>query len=151
MARTQVRIEGLRELDKALGELSRSAGKGVLRRVIRETAEPMARAARTGAPVDDGHLVESIGISSRLSRRQAGAHRKMFPTDRASVEMFMGPGPHPQGHLREFGGDGAPPHPYMRPAWDAHKRSTINGIAASLKFEIFAAAARAARRNARKG
>lgn len=151
MAKTTISISGLRELDKALGELSRAAARGVLRKVIRETAEPMARAARSGAPVDDGHLVESIGISSRLSKRQAGMHRKMFANDRASVEMFLGPGPHPQGHLREFGSDGAPPHPFMRPAWDAHKESTLKGVAASLKFEIFAAAARAARKNMRKG
>lgn len=150
MAKTTVKIEGLKELDKALGELPRATGKNVLRRVIRDAAEPMAQAARAAAPWDEGHLRESIDVGSRLSRRQAGMHRKMFASDRASVEMFVGPGPHPQGHLREFGGDGNRPHPYMRPAWDAHKRPVLDAIANSLWYEIDKAAQRLARKQARQ-
>ncbi|MFC0246794.1 HK97-gp10 family putative phage morphogenesis protein [Falsochrobactrum ovis] len=150
MAKVTIKIEGLKELDQALGELPRATGKNVLRRVIREAAEPMARAARAKAPWDEGHLRESIDVSTRLSRRQAGIHRRMFNSDRASVEMFVGPGTHPQGHLREFGSDGHPPHPFMRPAWDAEKRPTLDRIANSLWMEIDKAAKRLARKAARQ-
>ncbi len=150
MAKTTVKIEGLKELDQALGELPKATGKNVLRRVIREAAEPMARLARANAPVDEGHLRESIDVSTRLSRRQAGMHKRMFASDRSSVEMFVGPGTHPQGHLREFGGDGNPPHPFVRPAWDAEKRPTLDRIANSLWMEIDKAAQRLARKAARQ-
>lgn len=89
----KVRIDGLKELDAALGELGKSTGKNVLRRVLRGAAEPMAEQIRATAPVDPdggGQLRDSAGVGTRLSRNQSRQHRKMFRDDRASVEMFVG-------------------------------------------------------------
>lgn len=147
--RTKVRVEGLRELDKALGELPKATGKNVLRRVLRKAAEPMAADMKAKAPVDEGHLVASIGVGTRLTRRQASLHRKMFRNDRASVEMFVGAGGLPQAHLREFGGDDAPPHPFVRPAWDGHKMGTLDTIKDELGGEITKAAKRLARKRSK--
>ena len=147
--RTTVKVEGLRELDAALGELPKATGKNVLRRVLRKRAEPLANQMRDMAPVDEGHLRDSIGIGTRLTRRQQSLHRKMFRDDRASVEMFVGAGGVPQAHLREFGGDSAAPHPFARPAWDANKGPILDGLSADLWDEIQKAATRLARRQAR--
>ncbi|MEW9808596.1 HK97-gp10 family putative phage morphogenesis protein [Mesorhizobium sp. ZMM04-5] len=152
--KTTVHVEGLRELDEALGELPKATGKAVLRRVLKKAAQPIADDAKAKAPVLSGALQISIGVGTKLTRRQSRLHRKMFTDDRASVEMFVGAGGLPQAHLREFGGDDAPPHPFMRPAWDAGKAGVLESIKADLGDEIMKAAKRLARkaaRNAAKG
>ena len=39
--KTTMKLEGFRELDKALGELPKATGKNVLRKVGRKALEPM--------------------------------------------------------------------------------------------------------------
>lgn len=147
--KTTFHIEGLRDCDRALGELPKATRKNVLRRVLRKRAAPMAGTMKALAPVDKSDLKDGIGVGTRLTRRQASLHRKMFKDDRASVEMFVGAGGHPQAHLREWGSDGHPPHPFARPAWDAHQRPILEGIKDDLWREIDMAARRLARKAAR--
>lgn len=147
--KTTIHIEGLRELDEALGKLPMATGKNVLRRVLRRRATPMAEKMKALAPEDEGDLKRGIGVGTRLTRRQASLHRKMFADDRASVEMFVGAGGHPQAHLREWGSDGHPPHPFARPSWDAHQKQILEGIKDDLWREIDMAARRLARKAAR--
>jgi HK97 gp10 family phage protein len=160
----RVKIEGLRELDAALGELPKATGKNVLRRVLRKAAEPIAADMRAKAPDDPDtggdDLRSSIGVGSKLSRRQAGLHRKMFRDDRASVEIFAGAGALPQAITSEWGT--GPRHkrdgtfvgevraqPFARPAWDANKRAALDTVASELGDEILKAAKRLARKAAR--
>jgi HK97 gp10 family phage protein len=153
----RVRIEGLSELEAALTQLPRATGKAVLRRVLRNIAQPIADDARSRAPVGSsaegdphpGQLRDSIGVGTKLSRRQRSVHRRMFKSDRASVEMFVGAGGVPQAHLREFGSDGNPPQAYMRPAWDAGKGPALASVKSQLWSEIRKAAARLAKKAAR--
>jgi HK97 gp10 family phage protein len=149
--KTTVQIEGLKEIDKALGELTPATGKNVLRRVLRKRAEPMAEQMRGMAPVDDGHLRDSIGVGTRLTRRQAALHRKMFRDDRASVEMFVGAGGLPQAITQEFGTVSHGPQPFARPSWDSQQSSILEGLKDDLWQEIQKAAQRQARRQARQG
>jgi HK97 gp10 family phage protein len=150
-----VKIEGLRELDAALAELPKSTGKAVLRRVLKARAEPIASAMRGMAPDDPAtggnDLRSSIGVGTKLSRRQAGLHRKMFRDDKASVEMFVGAGPVPHAHLQEFGTSRHGPQAFARPAWDSGKGAILDGIAEDLWSEISKSAARLARKAARAG
>lgn len=139
MART-VKIEGLREIDKALGELGKSTGRNVMRRVAVKRLEPMAEEMRRRVPVDSGDLRDGITVTTRNPRR----NRK-----RSEVEAHAGPGRHPQAHLREFGGDGNPPAPYVRPAWDNGQDALLDGIKDDLWSEIEKAAQRQARKAAR--
>src|SRR5690606_40484166 len=83
-----VKIEGLNELDQALGQLPKSTAKATLRRVLREAAEPVARLARQKAPKDEYHRYESIDVSTRLNRRQSQLHRK--EGGRAFTDIFIG-------------------------------------------------------------
>lgn len=146
MAKPTVEIEGLRELDKALGELPKSTAKATLRRVLKDAGEPVARAARRNAPRKEMHLHESIDVSTKLSRRQAGLHRK--EGGRAFQEMFVGTND-PAGVQQEFGNERHPAQPFLRPAWDAEKAGVLEHIANSLWGEIEKSAKRLAKKAAR--
>jgi HK97 gp10 family phage protein len=144
MARQVFRIEGMRELEQALGELPKATGKAVLRRVLIEAGEPIARAARAVAPRDVGTLVESIDVGTKLSRRQRSQHRKM-----STVEVHVGPGPNPQAITQEFGTWRHRAQPFMRPAWDAERMNALDRCVTLLGNRIVEAAQRAARKSAR--
>lgn len=156
MAGRTVKIEGLRELERALAELPKATAKNVLRRVLKARAQPIAEAAAGLAPDDPAttgnDLKSSIAVSSVLSKRQKGQHKKMFRDDKASVEMFVGAGALPQAHLNEFGSvHNKPPQPFMRPAWDAGQDALLDGIAKDLGDEIDKAARRLAKKLAKAG
>ncbi|WMW56465.1 HK97 gp10 family phage protein [Agrobacterium pusense] len=143
MAKQTVTIEGLKELDQALSALPRSVGKKVARDVLRDAAEPMARAARQLAPRDEYHLYDSIDVSTRLNPRQRSLHREgATPTFQ---EMFVGTN-NPAGVQQEFGNERHGAQPFLRPAWDAEKMPTLNRVANSLWFHIEKAARRLARK-----
>lgn len=142
MARQKVTIKGLKEVDRALGQLPKSTAKGVLRQVLRDSAEPMARSARQLAPRDEYHLYESIDVSPQLSRRQRTMHRdENKPTFQ---EMFVGTN-NPAGVQQEFGNERHAAQPFMRPAWDTERMPTLERISNSLWYRIEQAARRLAR------
>jgi len=150
---TTVKIEGLKELEKALEELPRATGKSVLRRTLKKAAQPVAEDMRARAPDDPAthgnDLKSSIGVSTKLSKRQARIHRKMFRSDKASVEMFVGAGALPQAHLQEFGAPQHGPQPFARPAWDGNKMQVLEAIKDTLGAEIAKAAKRLAKKRAK--
>lgn len=141
-----VKVEGLKDIQAALTELPKATAKNVMRRVLLERAEPIAEAARAGVPIDEGHLKESINVSTRLTRRQRGRHRKPHRDD---VEVFIGPGTNPAGHLQEFGTRDHPAQPFMRPAWDAEAEGVLEGIQDDMWAEIEKVVARRARKAAK--
>ena len=150
------RIEGLKELDKALGQLPRATGKNVLRRVARQALEPIIADAKTKVHAVSGKTRDSLAVSTKLSHRQKSRHVGMFPSKKSSIEMFAGAGPHlfvPQAVWEEFGvlrrGRKFGPHPFMRPAWDAGKFRALNNVKKDLWAEIQKAARRVARKKAR--
>jgi HK97 gp10 family phage protein len=150
-----VRTEGFAELERALQELGREATqKASLRRAARKAIQPVADMARTLAPDDPetggNDLRSSIGVGTRLSQRQASLHRRMFRDERAAVEVFAGAGPLPQAHLQEFGTRHHAAQPFLRPAWDAEGRRTLDRLATELWADIQRTAARQARRAARQ-
>lgn len=144
-----VKIEGLRELDRALAELPKATGKNVLRRVLKTRSEPIASHMQDLVPYDEGVTFESIGHGpiGRLSKRQRAMHRKWGSS--AAVEYFIGPGPTIGAITQEFGTDDNPAQPFARPAWDAGKMPMLNGIKEDLWTEIQKSAARLARKKAR--
>ena len=147
----KVRVEGLRELEKALAELPKATGKNVLRRTLRQAAQPMADLAEGRAPRASGQLQRSVGMGTRLSKRQARLQRREPEYEKPTgAQLFVGAGALPQAHLREFGGDGRGAQPFMRPAWDAEKRPMLERIKATLAEEIRKAAERLARKAARR-
>lgn len=147
-----VKVEGLRELERNLEQLTKAAGKGALRRAGLKSLKPMAELMRDYAPrgtTASDDLAESIMAGTKLSARQAGLHRKMFRDERSSVEMFAGPGPDPAAHNQEFGNINHGPQPFVRPAWDQDKDALLQRIRMELKSEIDKAVARMIRKQAR--
>ena len=135
-----VKIEGLKEIDEALGQLGKATGRNVMRRVALKRLEPMADAMRAKAPVDQTHLRDSITVTTKNPKR----NRK-----RSEVEAHAGPGRHPQAHLQEFGTQHHGPQPFARPAWDGGKDALLDGIREDFWDEISKAAARQAKKTAR--
>jgi HK97 gp10 family phage protein len=164
-----VQVSGLKELDRALGELPKSVAKATLVRTLKKAGEPIAQAARAAAPIDDGTLRDSIVVSARLKNKvgmaEFGAAMRAglgIKTARAALrdarraaggksfaEMYVGPargkGVIRYAHLQEFGTSKHAAHPYMRPAWDAEKDNALRIIRAELGNEIIKAARRVGR------
>ena len=165
-----MQIEGLRDLEAALAEIGNpNARRAVGRRVLRRVAQPLVDAARGLAPRLTGKMAESIIATTRLAGRDAArqafgrvlreggsraeAVQAMRAIRRASeslVELYVGPGQHPQAITQEFGTSFHPPQPFMRPAWDQTQRPMIEDIKRELWADIQRTAARAARRAARQ-
>jgi HK97 gp10 family phage protein len=141
-----IKVEGLSDVMAALRDLPNATAKNVMKRVLLARAEPVAEAARRLVPVHEGHLKESIHVSTRLTRRQKARHRKADPDD---VEVFVGPGSDPAAHLNEFGSGHQAAQPFMRPAWDETKDELLEAVAADMWDEIEKAATRLAKKAAK--
>jgi HK97 gp10 family phage protein len=141
----RIKVEGLRELDKALMTMKQSTARGVVRRVLLKAAQPIADDMAQRAPRDTGYLGDHIDTGIRLSRRQS----KISPK-RSDVEVFAGASRVIQATLQEFGTSDAPPHPFARPAWDAGKMQALDDVKTGLATEIEKTAARAAKRALKK-
>ena len=146
-----VKLEGFRELERELARLgTHTARRASARRSLRKAAEPMVGVAQGMAPRGDTQtLAPSISIGTKLSKRQAGMHRKMFRDDRAAVEMFVGAGPLSSAHTQEFGTIHHAPQAFMRPAWDQEQGPMLERLKAELWADIQKSVARAERRAAR--
>lgn len=148
-----VKIEGLRELDAALGalaeEFGKASGKAVLRRVGIKALQPMAETTRSLAPDDPetggDDLKSSYIVGTRLNKRQASMARR--DQDKATVTVYMGTND-PAGLQQEFGNVNHGPQPHIRPAFDQHKMEAIEIVGKELGPEIEKTATRLAKRRA---
>jgi HK97 gp10 family phage protein len=165
-----VKVEGLKELDSALGELTKGVARGVLRRTLLKAGAPVVEAAKQFVPEDEGFLKDSIIVTNKApaghsvsknafaaamrggaSRAEAGMAARAANRAQPGLfaEAFIGPGRYPYAHMVEFGTEKMFPQPYMRPAWEENKMKTLGIIQSELRVQIDKAAARAARRAAK--
>jgi HK97 gp10 family phage protein len=141
------RIEGLSEMDAALGELKKATAKGVLRRVGKAALVPMADAAEANAPVLTGHLRDTITVGTKLTSRQSRLAKKAEDKDFVTVYM----GPNDQAAVpQEVGTVDEPAQPFMRPAFEQEARPTIDRVANLMRPEIDKTVARARARALKK-
>ena len=143
--KTSITIEGLAELDDALAQLPKATGKNCLRRALIYAATRMVAAAKIFAPYKTGRLRRSIGVSKikfttgeagkaafaeamagGATRQEAGqaaaaANAAADNEGITSAVIVIGPGRSRYAGMQEFGSVKNKPHPYMRPAWDAHQ------------------------------
>ena len=129
----KVEVAGLKDLEKKLFELKSATAKNKMRKVLRESGEPIARRMRSKVSVDKGHLKDSIDVSARLNKSQRRQQRKGSFAD---VEMHIGPGGHVQGITEEFGTVNQPPDPFARPAWHGHEMDTLDDIGGRIWVEV---------------
>ena len=168
--RVKVHVDGLKELDANLALLEKRTAKRTLQKVLLEAAEPMAISMARRAPVDTGALGLSVTatkkaphdhdigkdvfrsvVTAGFSRGTAGkaANISRVIADYPFAEVFVGPGRHPQGVQQEFGNIYHGPQPFVRPAWDAKKKTTLALTVRGLRVEIDKAVSRMRRRRAR--
>ena len=138
------KLEGLRELEAALRQMPQATARRVGVRVLREGAEPIARAARRLAPVGEGDLVESIDVGTNLAPSQRGDKGAVAP-----LEVHVGPGQQPQAITQEFGTYKEPAQPFMTPAWEAERMNALDIVGTGLGIEVEKTAARLAKKRAR--
>lgn len=143
-----MKIEGLKEVHDALHELPKATAKNIVRRVLKSRAQLIADYAIQKVPVASGSLRKSIVVSTKLTKRQKGLHKKFGPDD---IDVFVGPGSNPQAVMQEFGTSNHPAQPFMRPAWDAVRGDIVNNLAEDMWVEIEKAVARIARKAAKAG
>lgn len=147
-----MKVDGLRDIERALAQLAAGTAKGVVRRAMRKELKPVADTANALWP---GSADDVIRVTSRVARSQPQPKR-----DRATVNMFVGAANTPEAHLVEFGTGprfqkngrftgSVSPQPFLQPAWDLHKGRVLKGLAARLWTEIEATMARNAKRAAR--
>jgi hypothetical protein len=139
------KMEGLKELDFALGELPKATERNNLVRTLKKEAVPVRDTWKDLAPRDEGQYAESITIGTRLTRRQAREARK---EGKNFAEVYIGTDD-PAGQQQEFGNINHPAQPSGRPAWEATKQGVVDGLAKTLGDEIEKSRARLARKSAR--
>ena len=151
--KVRVSVSGLKELDAALGELTKATARNVLRRVLLKAGEPIAETAARLAPDDpatgSGDLKASIAVGTKLTARQQRLHRRAPKDERAFAEAFVGTSD-PTGVQQEFGNERHGPQAFMRPAWDQEQGAALDVIKDELGGEIDKAVQRMNRRALRK-
>lgn len=166
-----IKVAGLADLDRALGELTKATARNVLRRVLTKAAQPMADAARRLAPDDPKtkkSLRETIIVTSKSgkkvgsaefaevlraggTRQEAGAALRSARREAASKDSFatVYVGMNRKGFygmFQEFGTSNHAAQPFLRPAFDANKDRVVEVVKSDLGAEIKKASARAAKR-----
>lgn len=143
-----IKIDGLKDLDRALSELPKTTARATLRRVGIKALQPFDKAWRANAERNrlTGALDGSGGVGTKLTRRQAQQAKKS--DDKAFVEVYAGPN-NPAAVPGEFGTVDQPPRPFMRPAWDATAGQVLQIVSDELGTEIDKSAKRVARKAAR--
>ena len=169
-----VSVDGLRELDAALGELSKGVARNTLRRALLKAGQPMADLMREMAPDDPAtsgvrDLGDSITISTRADGADAGkaafsqalsgggsrgdalSAMKAARAGGAFAEVYIGPtGQAFHGRFQEFGTPHHGPQPFVRPAFDADAPAVIDRLRAEMTTEIAKSVGRARKKAARK-
>lgn len=150
----KLKVDGFREIERALTMLKASTGKGVLRRVGRKALEPVRTTMAQLAPRDTGGLAESIIIAGT---QKGGIDEGRIPgvpngTRQTQVRLFVGPasGFGHRGSLQEWGTFSNAAQPFARPAWDSGQAEVLNTIISEIGSEIERTAERAAKRAARR-
>ncbi len=171
--RVTVRVDGLKELDAALGELSKATARNVLKRVLKRAGQPIADAAKSYAPKDTNELAESIVVSPKIKNTvgndefakamKAGlgkdaavsalrGARRAAKGEGSFAIVYVGPTQAKTKRnaikriVQEFGSRKMPAHPFMRPAWDSQKERALDIIKSDLGAEILKTAARVAKK-----
>lgn len=164
MAGLTCKIEGVTDLSSAFDELSKATENNIKRRVLLKAGAPMQQAAQAAAPERSpaspakyfkragskvlrriGTLKILVQIGTKLTPRQASQARQ---AGKNGVEVYIGTRD-PIGRLEERGTAHAAAHPFLRPAFEAHKNEVLEIVASELGGEIEKARERAARKTAK--
>ena len=154
-----MKMDGFRDIERALADLPRGTSAGVSRRAMKKELAPVAATANSLWPGQKSDVFRITSKLARGQRRDSAADRS-----RTALNMFVGaPGGKngtPTAHLVEFGTGprsqkngrftgSVSPTPMLQPAWDMHKHKILEGLGARLWDEIEKTVARRAKRAAK--
>lgn len=164
MNRVRVKVEGLRELDKALRMLPAEIKTGgLIMRALRAGARLVAAEARRRAPVANPSSEAVLSGRRKSGALRAGITTQFSRREELTVEMrvrnrgyiFAEAGKRAssaaEGNpnywwLVEFGTSKMPAQPFMRPAFESKKQAALAEIIRHLKAEIIDVAIGVARK-----
>lgn len=171
MAKIKFKIEGLKELDEALSEMSKATARNTLKRALMKAGQPMATEAARLAPYRthflEGHIVVSAKIKNEVGNAEYSAAmraglgkaaavsamrdaRRAASASASSAEVYVGPTTKAfYGMFQEFGTARHAAKPFLRPAMDAKAEVFFGSMRQSLADEIEKVRARQARKAAR--
>lgn len=126
--KTEIRQDGLAEIDRVLSELPYTIARKVLRSALRKGANKVKNEAKARAPVDTG-------------RGRASIMAKAMPSSRKSdgLTVTINVGPSKKGfYLRwaELGKRGQTPTPFLRPALDAKSAEVVRDLGSDVAKAI---------------
>jgi len=152
--KTDVKISGAIELSAMLNEFKPAVQRRILRGAVMKAGRPMARTAKSNlAGVRrSGLLAKSIGIKNATLKSGAviailGPRRKMggvyTPKGSTKSRKVL---PTLYAHLVEYGTKRSRAHPFMRPAYNAHRASARSTLETAIAEGIQREAAKLARK-----
>lgn len=152
MASVTVKVEGLKELQRALHELPREVEGPPIYSALRTAANVMKKDAQSKVPVDTGLLRKRIVVArSKIDNGKRGLYGVYMRVKPLKVARLKKAGTY---NLKddpfywkfvEFGTSKMPAHPFLRPAFEANKTKAVEIIRERLKLTIEKAAAKVAR------
>ena len=116
----QMKVLGLKELDRKLARLEGKAAKKIVRKAVRSGAKLIHAEAKRLVPVDEGEIKTSIKVRAGKSKR-----------GRKEININVIAGTDHAGAV-EFGTDVMEAQPFMRPAADNKGRAAVAVIATEI-------------------
>ena len=107
-----VKIDGLKELDKALAGLGAEVGAKALKGALMSASKPMLDEMKQNVPVSSGGLKKGLGRRSKTNKK--GKWAKTSAIVRVGAVKKSGW----RAHLIEFGTSRTRAQPFIRPALD---------------------------------
>lgn len=148
----KMHVSGLRELDKAMEDLDLDIRKRAARAAGKRAMEPILKRAQALVPVDQGHLKETIKLSSTQNIKSLRKERKgaFLRTRVATGRTRRTPKGGYQALQVEFGTSKSRAQPFMRPAIMGAEKRTIIRFKHSLKASVEKGVRSQIRRNKRR-
>jgi HK97 gp10 family phage protein len=145
----RARLTGLKDVLDRLAHLRKQTTRSkIARRALQMASTPILKTAKRLAPKETGLLRKSIGRRLKTYRRTGTVFVMIGPRYGFKQLVTLASGkqhlrnPIKYAHLVELGTANAPPHPFLRPAWDAHKAQAEATIRRIVLEEITAEAAK---------
>ena len=122
MAKVNVKIEGMAELDRKMKKLADKVGADTTEKILFSAAELVTAEVQTrvnGIPKVTGNLSRSP-VTKMIGRQKAGEPRPSISAIDRKVAPHAG--------LVEFGTSRMSARPYFRPAWDGKRGAALEHI-----------------------
>ena len=138
-----IKLEGFDELRNDLNRMAEKAGSAAADKALRAGAKPIYRDMKRQAKIDPkirtGNLYKSIKVgritlTTRRSNYKTAKRIRIGSFEKAEAGAYA-----PHAHLVEYGHGGpypAPPHPFVRPAFDRKQDEALEEIRRVLKEEL---------------